>query len=32
VSHQNDRPVEILWELERDLPADVFHAARAAAG
>jgi len=32
VSHRNDRPIEILWELERDLPADVFHAARAAAG
>jgi hypothetical protein len=32
VRHQNDRPIEILWELERDLPADVFHAARVAAG
>jgi len=32
VSHRNDRPVEILWELERDLPADVYHAARAVAG
>jgi hypothetical protein len=32
VSHQGDRPVEILWQLEDDLPADVFHAARAVAG
>jgi superfamily II DNA or RNA helicase len=31
VSHRNDRPIEILWALDRDLPADVFHAARAAA-
>ena len=32
VSHRNNRPIEIRWGLERDLPADVFHAARAAAG
>jgi superfamily II DNA or RNA helicase len=31
-SHHNERPIEIHWELERDLPADVFHAARAVAG
>ena len=32
VSHLNERPIEIRWALERDLPADVFHAARAVAG
>ena len=31
-SHQGDRPIEIQWELEHELPADVFQAARAVAG
>ncbi len=31
-SHRNERPIEIVWQLERDLPADVFHAARTVAG
>jgi len=32
MSHTNDRPMRILWHLERDLPGDMFHAARVAAG
>lgn len=32
VSHERERPIEIRWELETDLPADVFQAARAVAG
>jgi hypothetical protein len=32
MSHQGDRPMRILWRLHHRLPADVFHAARAAAG
>ncbi len=31
-SHQGERPIEIMWRLERALPADVFHSARAVAG
>jgi DNA or RNA helicases of superfamily II len=31
-SHQSERPIEIMWRLERELPADVFHTARAVAG
>jgi superfamily II DNA or RNA helicase len=32
VSHQGDRPLRILWQLEYELPADVFHSAKVAAG
>ncbi len=32
VSHEGERPLRILWNLDHDLPADVFHAARVAAG
>jgi superfamily II DNA or RNA helicase/HKD family nuclease len=31
VEHSGDRPMRIVWELARPLPADVFHAARVAA-
>lgn len=27
-----DRPMRILWKLEHELPADIFHAARVATG
>jgi Domain of unknown function (DUF3427) len=32
VRHQGDRPMRVLWKLQHGLPADVFHAARVAAG
>lgn len=32
VSHTGDRPMRILWKLDQELPADVFHAARVATG
>ena len=32
VRHTGDRPMRILWNLEHELPADVFHAARIAVG
>ncbi|WP_412540792.1 DUF3427 domain-containing protein [Longispora sp. K20-0274] len=32
VSHENERPVRILWRLEHALPADVFHFAKVTAG
>lgn len=32
VSHSGDRPLRIIWKLDRELPADVFHAARVATG
>lgn len=32
VQHSGERPMRILWKLEYELPADVFHAARVAAG
>ena len=32
VSHTGDRPMRILWNLENELPADVFHSARVATG
>jgi len=32
VQHNGDRPMRIIWRLEHPLPADVFHAARVAAG
>jgi superfamily II DNA or RNA helicase len=31
VEHTGDRPMRIVWQLDRPLPADVFHAARVAA-
>jgi Domain of unknown function (DUF3427) len=31
VSHSGDRPMKILWNLQFELPADVFHAARVVA-
>jgi superfamily II DNA or RNA helicase len=30
VSHTGERPMRILWQLDRALPADVFHAAKVA--
>jgi superfamily II DNA or RNA helicase/HKD family nuclease len=30
VSHTGERPMRILWHLEHELPADVFHAAKVA--
>ena len=30
VRHAHDRPIQILWKLEVELPADIFHAARVA--
>jgi superfamily II DNA or RNA helicase len=32
VSHSGDRPMKVIWKLEYELPADIFHAARVAAG
>jgi len=32
VSHTGERPMRILWKLDYELPADVFHDARVAAG
>ncbi|BCJ65840.1 DUF3427 domain-containing protein [Polymorphospora rubra] len=32
VRHSGDRPMRILWKLTHALPADIFHAARVAAG
>jgi superfamily II DNA or RNA helicase/HKD family nuclease len=32
VRHTNDRPMRIVWQLATPLPADIFHAARVAAG
>jgi hypothetical protein len=31
-SHGSDRPMRILWQLKHPLPADLYHAARVAAG
>jgi Domain of unknown function (DUF3427) len=30
VRHSRDRPIQIVWKLDVDLPADIFHAARIA--
>ena len=30
--HRNERPIEIIWRLDRELPADVYHASKAVAG
>ena len=32
VSHESERPLRIIWRLDHDLPGDLFHAARVAAG
>ena len=32
VSHTGERPMRVIWKLEHELPADVFAAARVAAG
>jgi hypothetical protein len=32
VEHTGDRPMRIVWRLEHELPADVFHDARVATG
>jgi hypothetical protein len=32
VQHTGNRPMRILWKLEHELPADIFHAAQVAAG
>jgi len=32
VSHQSDRPMQIIWELERPMPAEIFQHAKIAAG
>jgi hypothetical protein len=29
--HTGERPMQIVWELARPLPADIFHAAQVAA-
>lgn len=31
VSHRGERPIEIVWRVRHPMPADTFHAARAAA-
>jgi superfamily II DNA or RNA helicase len=32
VSHQSDRPMQIVWELDRQMPADIYTLAKVAAG
>jgi len=32
VSHQSDRPMQIIWELERPMPAEIYSHAKVAAG
>jgi superfamily II DNA or RNA helicase len=32
VSHRSDRPMQIVWELERAMPADIYQHAKVAAG
>ena len=32
VSHTGDRPMRIVWELDHELPADIFQSARVATG
>lgn len=32
VSHQSDRPMQIVWELERPMPTDIYSLAKVAAG
>lgn len=32
VSHQSDRPMQIVWELERPMPTEIYSLAKVAAG
>ena len=32
VSHQSDRPMQIVWELDRPMPAEIYNHAKVAAG
>jgi hypothetical protein len=32
VSHKSDRPMQVIWELERPMPAEIFQHAKVAAG
>lgn len=32
VSHQSDRPMQIVWQLERPMPAEIYQHAKVAAG
>ena len=32
VSHKSDRPMQIVWELERQMPAEIYQQAKVAAG
>ena len=32
VSHKSDRPMQIIWELERPMPSEIFQHAKVAAG
>ena len=32
VSHQSDRPMQIVWELDRPMPAEIYTHAKVAAG
>jgi superfamily II DNA or RNA helicase len=32
VSHESDRPIKIVWELERPMPAEIYQRAKLAAG
>jgi hypothetical protein len=32
VSHKSDRPMQIIWELERPMPAEIYGHAKIAAG
>ena len=32
VSHKSDRPIQIIWELERPMPPEIYGYAKVAAG
>lgn len=32
ISHESDRPIKLVWELERDMPAEIYQRAKLAAG
>jgi hypothetical protein len=32
VSHQSDRPMQVIWELERPMPVEIYQQAKIAAG
>jgi hypothetical protein len=32
VSHQSDRPMQIVWELQRPMPVEIYQHAKVAAG